>query len=202
VKNGKFSLFYPFKPEKSLVSMYHVIFVILIILFGGILLLAGFFSESGLLLAGSAVLLLIVVALYLFWIGKYYQTIFFELKDDEVTWKRGVWFRMTGIVPYDRITNIDIYQGPLMRFFGFSSIKLQTAGYSAQARSEIILEGIREAEDLRETIRSLIRKSRTVAGPSDATGTPARQETPHPTDDSLVGEIRAIRLLLENQFRK
>lgn len=202
VKTNKFSLFNPFKPEKSLVSMYHVIFVILIILFGGILLLAGFFSESGMFLAGSVVLLLVIVGFYFFWIGKYYDTIFFELKDDEVTWKRGVWFRMTGIVPYDRITNIDIYQGPLMRYFGFSSIKLQTAGYSAQARSEIILEGIMEAEELRETIRSLIRKSRTVAGPSDATGTPARQGTPHPSDDSLVGEIRAIRQLLEHQFRK
>lgn len=182
--------------------MYHVVFVIFLILCGGILLMAGFFSESGLLLSGSAALILIIAGFYFFWIGKYYDTIFFELKDDEVTWKRGVWFRMTGIVPYDRITNIDIYQGPLMRYFGFSSIKLQTAGYSAQARSEIILEGIRDAEELRETIRSLIRRSRTVVGPSDATGTPVRQGTPHPTDDSLVSDVRAIRQLLENQFGK
>jgi hypothetical protein len=109
--------------------------------------------QSSLFLEGATILLLFIAGWYLFWVGKYYQTIFFELKDDKATWKRGVWFRMTGIVPYDRITTIDIYQGPLMRHFGFSSIKLQTAGYSAQARFEITLEGIIEAEELRETIR-------------------------------------------------
>jgi len=179
--------------------MYHVLFVIFLIILGGILLLAGSLSESGIILTGTVVVLLLLGGFYLFWVGRYYQTIFFELKDDEVTWRRGVWFRMTGIVPYDRITNIDIYQGPLMRHFGFSSIKLQTAGYSAQARSEIILEGIVEAEELRETIRSLIRRSRTVSGPSDATGTPPRPGTPQTSGDVLLGEVRAIRQLLERK---
>jgi len=109
---------------------------------------------------------------------------------------------MTGIVPYDRITNIDIYQGPLMRYFGFSSIKLQTAGYSAQARSEIVLEGIVEAADLRETIRSLIRESRKTAGPTDATGAPAGRGTSYPIEETLLGEVRAIRQLLEKKTRE
>ena len=202
MKSAHFPLFSPFKPDKKLVSMFHVLFVILMIIFGGMLLLASFFSESGMFIAACAILLLILIALYLFWVGRYYQTIFFELKDDEVTWKRGVWFRMTGIVPYDRITNIDIYQGPLMRHFGFSSIKLQTAGYSAQARSEIVLEGIVEAEDLRETIRSLIRESRKVTGPTDATGATARAGTFASPEETLIGEVRAIRQLLEKKTRE
>lgn len=199
MKSGHFSLFTPFKPDKSLVSMYHVLFVTLLIVFGGILLFAGYHSGSGIILAGAIVAVLFLAGGYLYWVGRYYQTIFFELKDDEVTWRRGVWFRMTGIVPYDRITNIDIYQGPLMRYFGFSSIKLQTAGYSAQARSEIVLEGIVEAEELRETIRSLIRRSRVVTGPSDATGTPAKPGIPQTSEDRLLGEVRAIRQLLERR---
>lgn len=202
MKSARFPLFSPFKPDEKLVSMFHVLFVLLVIVFGGILLVSCSFLESGLFPGGCIIFLLLLTAFYIYWVKRYYKTIFFELKDDEVTWKRGVWFRMTGIVPYDRITNIDIYQGPLMRYFGFSSIKLQTAGYSAQARSEIVLEGIVEAEDLRETIRSLIRESRKTAGPTDATGAPAGRGTPYPIEETLLGEVRAIRQLLEKKTRE
>ncbi|MEM2082887.1 MAG: PH domain-containing protein [Nitrososphaerota archaeon] len=33
---------------------------------------------------------------------------FYKLTEDEIIWKRGVWFKSTGIVPYNRITNIDV----------------------------------------------------------------------------------------------
>jgi len=202
MKSANFPLFSPFKPEKSLVNMFHVLFIVIMLVFGGPLLVGAYFSESATFLAACLVMLFAVAGWYLFWVGKYYQTIFFELKDDEVTWKRGVWFRKTGIVPYDRITNIDIYQGPLMRHFGFSSIKLQTAGYSAQARSEITLEGIAAAEELRETIMSLIRESRRVSGSSDATGSLSRPHAPPQSEPVLLGELRAIRLLLERIEKK
>ena len=53
----------------------------------------------------------------------------YELKDDEMSWKRGVWFRRTGILPYNRITNLDVIQGPVMRMLGISTLSIQTAGY-------------------------------------------------------------------------
>lgn len=199
MKSDRFALFRPFKPDNSLVSMFHVIVAIVEIFFIAIFLLASYLSGVWEIFAVMAILLLFVLAFYFFWVGKYYQTIFFELKDDEVTWRRGVWFRMTGIVPYDRITNIDIYQGPLMRHFGFSSIKIQTAGYSGQAKSEIVLEGIVEAEELRETLRSLIREARRATGASDATGTSARPPVPSEGDRSLLEEVRAIRQILEKR---
>jgi len=202
MKSSHFPLFAPFKPDRSIMSLYTIIFVVAMLFIGGILLAAAFFSGSTLALGGTAVFLAIIVCWYFFWIGKYYDSIFFELKDDEVTWKRGVWFRQTGIVPYDRITNIDIYQGPLMRYFGFSLIKLQTAGYSGQARAEITLEGIVEAEELRETIRSLIRSTRSLAGATDATGTMARPVPAGGAQGDLLAEVRAIRELLEERGGK
>ncbi len=202
MKSTKFPLFFPFKPDKSLVSMYHILFTVIMLVVGGGFLIGGYLSGSIAILIACAVILTLIAGWYIFWVGKYYQTIFFELKDDEVTWKRGVWFKMTGIVPYDRITNIDIYQGPLMRYFGFSSIKLQTAGYSAQARAEITLEGIVAAEDLRETIRSLIRESRKVSGPSDATATPAVLRHAMHDDTAVLEEVREIRRLLERIEKK
>jgi membrane protein YdbS with pleckstrin-like domain len=80
---------------------------------------------TGLTLTGVLILIVIFVA----WVRIYYVSMWYELRDDEMSWKRGVWFRRTGIVPYNRITNLDVIQGPVMRRFGISTLSIQTAGY-------------------------------------------------------------------------
>jgi membrane protein YdbS with pleckstrin-like domain len=139
------------------------------------------------------VLLVLLVAIWSFWIPLYYATVVYRLTDDEITWRRGVWFRRTGIVPYTRITNVDIVQGPVMRWFRISSLKIQTAGYSAQAQAELSLEGIEEPEELREVIMGFVRGTK-AAG--DATGI---ETAPRSTDAAILAELRAIRELLETR---
>jgi len=102
------------------------------------------------LLVGVPLLALVLLALW--WIPKYYSTIRYILQEKEICWKRGVWFRQTGIVPYNRITNVDILQGPLSRLFALSSLRIQTAGYSAQASAELVLTGIVNPEEIRGII--------------------------------------------------
>jgi membrane protein YdbS with pleckstrin-like domain len=118
----------------------------------------------------------------------------YELRDDEMSWKRGVWFRRTGIVPYNRITNLDVIQGPVMRMLGISTLSIQTAGYSGQAVPEIRIEGIEHADDLRELIRSLVRQS---GMHNDGTG--GTFPTGVPTDQKIIEELVKIRSLLEQQ---
>jgi uncharacterized membrane protein YdbT with pleckstrin-like domain len=115
-----------------------------------------------------------------------------------MSWKRGVWFQTTGIVPYNRITNIDIRQGPVMRVLGISTLAVQTAGYSGQAVPEIRIEGMVHAEELRELIRSLVRQPGTNG---DGTGgAPARVQTVLlTTDQKILAELVRIRQLLEMQ---
>ena len=50
-----------------------------------------------------------------------------------------------------------------MRFFSFSALRIQTAGYSAQARAEIVLNGIEDPKDLQEKIMGFVRSARPVA---------------------------------------
>ncbi len=140
-------------------------------------------------------LALILFAAY--WIPLYYESIVYQLTVAEITWKRGVWFRQTGIVPYNRITNIDIMQGPVMRIFGISSLRIQTAGYSAQAQAEIRIQGIEQPEALRELIMRFVRSTTPVA----TEGAP--EAAPRATGvDVVVQELRAIRHLLEEQVKK
>ena len=145
--------------------------------------------------AVTGVPILAGVLFTLYWIPLYYRSISYRLTVTEITWQRGVWFRQTGIVPYNRITNVDIAQGPLMRFFSFSALRVQTAGYSAQARAEIVLNGIEDPKDLQEKIMGFVRRG----GPVAVEGEP---EAPPAAADAVVEELRAIRRLLEGRVEK
>jgi uncharacterized protein len=121
----------------------------------------------------------------------------YELRDDEMRWKRGVWFHTTGIVPYNRITNLDIKQGPVMRALGISTLAIQTAGYSGKAMAEIRIEGMEHAEELRELIRTLVRHSGASGG--GGTGGAHAPAAAITTDQRILEELVTIRQLLERQ---
>jgi membrane protein YdbS with pleckstrin-like domain len=99
------------------------------------------------------------------WITWYYQTLAYTFTNDGIVWRKGVWFRQTGIVPYNRITNIDLIQGPIMRRVGVSTLRIKTAGYSAPsgASSGIRIEGADQPGELRELILGFVRGPRPVA---------------------------------------
>jgi uncharacterized protein len=138
--------------------------------------------------------LLVVVIIFLIWVQLYYESMWYELREDEMSWKRGVWFRTTGIVPFNRITNLDVKQGPVMRALGISTLAIQTAGYSGQAVPEIRIEGMEHAEELRELIRSLVR---TTSSTGDGTG--GKPVTPVSANEKILEELIKIRLVLEQR---
>ena len=149
---------------------------------------------SGVILVGT--LLLFVLLWY--WVGLYFENMWYELRDDEINWKRGVWFRTTGIVPYNRITNLDVRQGPFMRYLGISTLAIQTAGYSGQAvASEIRIEAIEHAEELREVIRSMVRGSTERDNGTGNRTVPSMSTTP--VDQQILAELKSIRALLEKR---
>jgi membrane protein YdbS with pleckstrin-like domain len=134
--------------------------------------------------------------LFFIWVSFYYESMWYELREDEMSWRRGVWFRKTGIVPYNRITNLDIRQGPVMRALSISTLSIQTAGYSGQAVPEIRIEAIVYAEELRELIRSLVR-STSRGGDGTGTGAPANSAISLTNEMQMLEELRKIRMLLE-----
>jgi membrane protein YdbS with pleckstrin-like domain len=145
---------------------------------------------TGITLIGVLILIVIFVA----WVRLYYVSMWYELRDDEMSWKRGVWFRRTGIVPYNHTTNLDVIQGHVMRRLGISTLSIQTAGNSRQAVPKIRIEGIENADDLRELIRSLVRQSGMC---NDGTG--GAPSITVPTDQNIIEELVKIRTLLEQQ---
>jgi len=162
----RFPLGTTFKPSPAFVPWFIVDFVLIALLIALCILLPLIFSDTAAPPAIAAAVAIFIIAFLIFalWMRLYYQCMSYELHEDEMRWRRGVWFRTTGIVPYNRITNRDIRQGPVMRWLGISSISIQTAGYYGQAIPEIRIEAIEQAEELREIIRALGPSVRTDLG--------------------------------------
>lgn len=184
-----------FGPAPQYRSYLYVYLTLTIVIFVLPWLVPAILAAPAVVAAVTGVPILAGVLFTLYWIPLYYRSISYRLTVTEITWQRGVWFRQTGIVPYNRITNVDITQGPLMRFFSFSALRVQTAGYSAQARAEIVLNGIEDAGDLQEKIMGFVRRG----GPVAVEGEP---EAPAVAADAVVEELRAIRRLLEGRVEK
>jgi len=195
----------PFRPSTAFIPWFIIDFLIVVAFIAACtvipILLA---SEMDPFIATSMLAgLIAIVIVFVVWTRLYYDTMAYELHDDELRWRRGVWFRTTGIVPYNRITNLDLRQGPVMRWLRISTISVQTAGYSGQAVPEIRIEAIEQAEELREILRASVRA---CSGRSDGTGTGGAVSQPADVPFATTGtsmlildELKRIRVLLEQQ---
>jgi membrane protein YdbS with pleckstrin-like domain len=143
---------------------------------------------------------LVVMVLILLWIPAFYQSIGYSIESDAVRGQAGVFWRRHVTVPFVKITNIDVTQGPLQRAFNLGTIQIQTAGAggSQGAHAELRLVGIRQLESTRETIREKIRTYDTRRLEGQAA------EPPGPTPDQpvlqqILQELQAIRELLQKR---
>jgi len=201
MKSEHFPLDTPFKPSRSIIAWFTTNFVLLM----GFLIIVVLFplvyyeEISWDMFNGALLIIAVAIVLFHIWARLYYDSMWYELHDDEMRWKRGVIFRRTGIVPYNRVTNIDIKQGPVMRPLGISTVSIQTAGYSGKGVPEISIEGIVHAEELRELIRTMVR----VCSGGDGTGSggPVTPQTMKPADlQQVLEELKAVRALLEKKL--
>ena len=116
------------------------------------------------------------------------------MTETEIIWNRGVWFKTIGVVPYNRITNIDIKQGPISRGLGTASLKIQTAGYSVSSASgsysEIKIDGMKNFSDVRNLLMEFVRGKKPVAIETyELLG-----------EDNFIQELVKIRKLLEEKL--
>lgn len=90
------------------------------------------------------------------WIPAYHRSIEYWIDSESVRSKRGVFWKRVTTVPFHKITNIDITQGPLQRAFGIGTIHVQTAGAggSQSGQAELLLQGIDDLEGLRDKLHA------------------------------------------------
>lgn len=185
-----------FKPSPRLKTLYYTYLISSIMLFVLPWYVPVLIFAPTEVVVGITVPLIIVLAFVASWIPKYYNSISYLLTEDEIIWRRGVWFKNTGIVPYNRITNIDISQGPLSRKYGIASLSIQTAGYSSASSygklSEMKILGVERFEELRSIILDFVKGKKPVA-------VEAYEED---FDLKILNELGKIRELLEKMLER
>ncbi|MGI6197828.1 MAG: PH domain-containing protein [Candidatus Cloacimonadaceae bacterium] len=122
------------------------------------------------------------------------RQLIYSLDSDAVLLQKGVFWKRRTTVPYGKITNIDITQGPVERAFGISEVHIQTAGLSGgeNTHAELVMRGITDPEELKTEIMDYIRKSE--GAPVAATG-----EKPESAEvlKFILEELKAIRQSVE-----
>ena len=80
-----------------------------------------------------------------------YLTLTYRFADREVVVRHGLVFRQERHIPYDRIDNVGLVQGPLHRLAGVAKVRLETAG-SSQPEAELDVLSLAAVEHLRGRI--------------------------------------------------
>ena len=148
---------------------------------------------QGVLPSVIAIAALLVIMLPIgVWLPAYYRSIEYRIDTDSVRSTKGVFWKRITTVPFHKITNVDITQGPLQRAFGIYTVHVQTAGSggSQGGQAELLLQGIEDSEGLRDRLlaRSL-EEGRAADGERAAGAT---------TSEPALEELTRIRRLLEN----
>ena len=98
-----------------------------------------------------------------------YLTLRYKFDESGVSMRWGILFRREVYLTYRRIQDIHLTRNILQRWMGLAKISLQTASGSSQA--EMAIEGILQAEELRDFLYSKMRGARNDSG-STITGVP------------------------------
>ena len=96
----------------------------------------------------------------------YWRRFEFSVGTDDISIDSGFLSRTHRSIPFDRIQDVDITQGPAARILGLAKVTFETGGSSGQAGKEdgvIHAISLRRAEELRELVRT--RRTSVTAAP-------------------------------------
>jgi membrane protein YdbS with pleckstrin-like domain len=193
-----------FKPSpKYLTKSYlSITIVALLILAGGILLgwLLSLDPEIG--ASGRRIVLLVIGIIDAVWyvpamivMAPYYRSLSYEVQDDEVIVRAGIWTKSVKHVPYRTVTNLTIKRGILDRLFGLGTLNIQTAGMSGQTGAEENLVGLPNVQEVYELVVTELRRFRGGMAPTAAEA--EGEALPSDALSAILAEVRAIRRSLE-----
>lgn len=116
-------------------------------------------------------------------IKRYFNRLKAELTTRALRFEKGVLFHVERTIPLDKIQDLTFKEGPLLRYFGLSVLRIETAGSSGQGQADLTLIGIKDAADFRAHVleqRDVVTENRYSQSSDDSDGSVVE----------LLGEIR------------
>ncbi|HKK92091.1 MAG TPA: PH domain-containing protein [Longimicrobiales bacterium] len=157
------------------------------------------------LLSGTFVLVATIIGIVLlpiWWIigqwatQRYLDRMTCTLTERSLKVTRGILVRREMTVPLDKITDVGLVEGPIMRYLDLQAVRIETAGQST-AGAAVQLVGVRQARDFRDAVltqRDLVSDRGSSGSGSAGSGSAAEPSTPalgH--DDTTVAVLSEIR---------
>lgn len=118
-----------------------------------------------------------------------YITLRYHFDDKGVSMSWGILWRRETLLTYRRIQDIHLTRNLVQRWLGLATVSVQTASGSASA--EMSLEGILEAEPLRDFLYAKMRGARGLATADEAAH--GSQAAPAGAHDEALALLRDIR---------
>lgn len=113
---------------------------------------------------------------------------------------KGILTKVEKTVPLDRITDLGVVQGPLMRYFDIEALSIETAGQSG-AGSLVQLTGIKDGRAFRDAV--LNQRDKVVGSKEDLAAVAVAPSIVADTGTTkLLTEIRDSLVRLESKFEK
>lgn len=129
----------------------------------------------------------------LWYVPAYERRLSARLTSHALEVRKGVVFRSEATIPLNRITDIRLYDGPLMRAHKLRGMRVETAGQSSENSSEGKLVGVAGVVEFRNAV--LRQRQNAVDGERTTAGDPPKAEGAA----GLLTEIRDILARMERQ---
>ncbi|NIM01196.1 MAG: PH domain-containing protein [Acidobacteria bacterium] len=125
-----------------------------------------------------------------FVIDRYLENLRCTLTERTLDIKKGILNRVESTIPLEKITDLQLFQGPIMRFFGLHGFKVETAGQSSPTGGSLVnIVGIVDTKAFRKAV--LEQRDRMALGAAAAPATrPADAASEDGSTIELLTEIR------------
>jgi membrane protein YdbS with pleckstrin-like domain len=105
-------------------------------------------------------LMIITIPLMIVWLcgfgqwlsGAFFKTLSCRLTNKNLTFAKGLVIHTEKTIPLENIQDISFVGGPILRWFGLTMIRLETAGASAHGTGMMSLFGIEDSENFKNLI--------------------------------------------------
>lgn len=88
-----------------------------------------------------------------FFINKYLENMSCTLTDRTLDIKKGILNKTESTIPLEKITDLQLFQGPIMRYFGIHGFKVETAGQSSPTGASLVnMIGIVDTKGFRKAV--------------------------------------------------
>ena len=146
------------KPKSELLTMWYFVWAVCLIIALGITLFLFVMGKTVGTIFGIS--LGLVMFLFLMWVPRYYNSLQYTIENDSVKGKKGVFWKTETTVPFTKITNIDVTQGPLQRMYGIGTLNIRTAGTGGTdiSDAELRIHGISDLEGVKKSITERIKE--------------------------------------------